>query len=290
MNRFAPCILVGLLKVAVGACGAQSGEQAPHEAEPVERDPGFFSGTYLRADRTDWVAEVEANTWYVAPGGDVSIGGVPLVDTARLNLDSPRATPMVEVQARFDPFTLSLRGSLLDVNDQAILPTATTLGVATFAASELVNTSYRLDEAVARLGYRMYQFDAEADQRGRARISAGVDLLSGLRLYDGSVGVSGPSGSVGSSFTHLEPLVGIAADVTFADRYEIQFQNTYAGTPKIDGQRSFSLDIQVTFKYRPFENAGVQVGYRIRRNFLEGDDYELDGAVAGVFAGLTLRF
>lgn len=260
------------------------------QAEPPPRRTGFFAGSYTRAQRPDWSTEVEANVWYGSPGGDISIGGTPLVATDRFNIDSPRASPMVEVHSRLDPWTISLRGSLLDVDSTTSLAEAAGLGPVTFAAGEAVSSSYRLDEFSVRAGYRVYQFDADANVYGRPLLSAGVDLVGGLRLYDGSIGVRGASGSAGASFTHLEPLIGFAADVSFADKYEIQIQNTHAGTPSIDGQRSFTVDIQVTFKYRATENAAVQLGYRIRRNILEGDDYELDGAVAGIFGGLTVRF
>ncbi len=300
MNRTA----IGILSVLLAAAGnAQpaDGPNADAPADPATQPAedtddsaapgrGFFSGTYRRAERPHWNAEAEANVWYVSPGGDLSLGGSQLVDTARLNVDSPRATPMLEVHGRFDPFTVSLRGSLLDVDGTSTLVTPTNLGAVTFASGETVSTSYRLDEAVLRVGYRLYQFDADANRRGRPLLSAGVDVLGGLRLYDGSIGVAGPSGSAGASFTHVEPLIGFAADVAFADRYEIQFQNTHAGTPEIDGQRSFTVDVQLTFKYRPIDNAAIQLGYRIRRNLLEGKDFEIDGAVAGLFAGLTLRF
>jgi hypothetical protein len=268
------------------AAAAEDGPDRPEQRQ----GRGFFSGAYEPAERRMWFLETEINAWYVSPGGDLSIGGSPLAETATLNVDSPQATPMVEAHARLDPFTLSIRGSLLDVDNAAQLPTPTTLGVVTYGAGEIVETNYRLDEAAVRLGYRLFQFDGDPDERGRPLISAGVELLGGLRVFDGSLGVTGASGTVGTSFTHVEPLIGFAADVTFADKYEIQFQNTHAGTPDIDGQRSFTVDIQVTFKYRPVENAAVQLGYRIRQNRLKGDDYEIDGAVAGIFAGLALRF
>ncbi len=307
MRRFGVVILSML---PAWACAAQAEGPPPRDAAPSQASPadqpadqpadepadpparryGLFSGTYERAPRPLWFAEVEANVWYASPGGEISVGGTPLVSSDRFNLDSPRATPMVEVHLRYDPWTFDFRGSLLDVDSRARLAEPATQGAVTFAAGEAVNSSYRLDEAVFRAGYRVYQFDADANATGRPLLSAGVDLLGGVRLYDGTVGFRGPSGAVGSSFTQIEPLIGFAADVSFEDRYEIQFQNTHAGSPEIDGQSSFTVDIQVTFKYRPVDNAALQVGYRIRRNILEGDDYELDGAVAGVFAGLTVRF
>ncbi|MEO0629457.1 MAG: hypothetical protein AAFY46_01855 [Planctomycetota bacterium] len=270
-----------------GAATDSSGEASTNEPP---RRYGFFSGTYDRAPRPIWLAEVEANVWYASPGGDISIGGTQLTGTAGFNLDSPRATPMVEAHLRYDPWTFTIRGSLLDVGARTTLTQAETLGAATFAAGDSVSSGYRLDEVVFRGGYRVYQFDADANARGRPMLSVGVDLKGGLRLYDGTFGVEGPVSSAGVSFTHVEPLIGFTADIAFDDRYEIQLQNTYGGLPTIDDRSSFTFDLQATFKYRFLDNAAVQLGYRIRRNVLVGSDYELDGAVAGVFAGLTVRF
>ncbi|MEO0632244.1 MAG: hypothetical protein AAFY46_16190, partial [Planctomycetota bacterium] len=129
-----------------------------------------------------------------------------------------------------------------------------------------------------------------ANARGRPLLSVGLDLKGGIRVYDGTFGVEGPISSAGASFTHVEPLVGFTADIAFADRYEIQLQNTLGGSPTIDDRSSFTFDVQATFKYRFVDNAAFQLGYRLRRTVLTGSDYELDGAVAGLFAGLTVRF
>lgn len=266
-----------------------AGDEQP-AAEPSLRNYGFFSGSYDRALRPEWDYELEANVWYVSPGGDISIGGSPKAPTASLNVDSPRAAPLAEIHARFDPYTVSFRGSLLDVDGVADLTGPLAVGPVAFAAGETVNANYRLDTADVRVGRRVYQFDGEPNERGRPLLSSGVTLEGGLRIYDASVGVIGPSGSAGASFTHLEPVVGVTAELGFADRYQIQLQNSFGGIFEIDGQDSYSVDIQVSFKYRPVDNASIQLGYRIRRNVLEGDDYELDGAVAGLFAGLSLRF
>lgn len=274
----------------VDAAAEPAAEPAAEQVAEPPRRYGFFSGTYTRAPRPYWHTEIEANVWYASPGGDVSIGGTQLTGTDGFNLDSPRATPMVEAHLRYDPWNLSFRGSLLDVGSTAFIGEPTTLGPATFAAGDAVTSGYRLDEFALRAGYRFYQFDADASARGRPLFSVGVDAMAGLRVYDGTFAVAGPGGSAGASFTHIEPLVGFTTDITFADRYEIQIQNTYGGSPTIDDRSSFTFDLQATFKYRPIDNAAIQLGYRIRRNVLVGSDYELDGAVAGVFAGLTLRF
>ncbi|MEL6499545.1 MAG: hypothetical protein AAF937_11145 [Planctomycetota bacterium] len=296
MRRWIAAILP-LLPAA--ACVAQSDDPQPAPTEAVEARPdtaepprryGFFSGTYERAPRPIWLAEVEANAWYASPGGDISIGNTEPTGTAGFNLDSPRATAMVEAHLRSDPWTFTVRGSLLDVGARTTLTEPVTLGPATFAAGDSVSSGYRLDEIVFRAGYKVYQFDADANARGRPLLSAGLDLMGGVRLYDGTFGVEGPVSSAGASFTHVEPLIGFTADITFADRYEIQLQNSYGATPTIDDQRSFTFDIQATFKYRFVDNAAFQLGYRLRRTVLEGSDFELDGAVAGVFAGLTVRF
>ncbi|MEO1715795.1 MAG: hypothetical protein AAFR76_01675 [Planctomycetota bacterium] len=296
MRRWIAAILP-LLSVAL--CAAQGDDPQPAPTDVVDAQPdtaepprryGFFSGTYEHAPRPIWTAEVEANAWYASPGGDISIGDIEPAGTAEFNLDSPRATPMVEAHLRYDPWTFTVRGSLLDVGARTTLSEPATLGPATFAAGDSVSSGYRLDEWVLRAGYRVYQFDADANAQGRPLLSVGLDLKGGIRVYDGTFGVEGPISSAGASFTHVEPLVGFTADIAFEDRYEIQLQNTLGGSPTIDDRSSFTFDVQATFKYRFVDNAAFQLGYRLRRTVLTGSDYELDGAVAGLFAGLTVRF
>jgi hypothetical protein len=266
------------------------------EARPViegARRLGFFSGRYERAAGREWTVEVEPSGWYASPGGSVAIGGGGLVETSALNLDSPVISPYVESHVRWDPWKLSLSGSLLTNNGTVTLDAPVTLGATTFFAGETVDSRFRLDSAEVKLGYSVYAFDSDPDAQGVALMSSEVDLVVGARYYDFGFRIEelgGAGARESGRIRHVEPLIGVRADVTFEDRYEIEVEANVGGSPEMDSRDSRSGNIQAAFKYRPSANTSIQIGYRLRVTDLRNDVLELNGAVAGLFGGVSIRF
>lgn len=270
------------------------------EARPVieeVRRLGFFSGRYERAAGRVWTVELEPSGWFASPGGSVAIGGdgngSGLVETAALNLDSPVISPYVESHIRLDPLKISLSGSLLTNNGTVTLDAPVVFGATTFVADETIDSRFRLDSAEVKLGYSVYAFDSDPDARGVALMSSEVDLVVGARFYDFGFRVEslgGGGGRESGRIRHVEGLIGVRADVTFEDRYEIEVEANVGGTPEMDSRDSRSSNLQAAFKFRPTSNTSIQIGYRLRVTDLRDADLELNGAVAGLFGGISIRF
>ena len=82
--------------------------------------------------------------------------------------------------------------------------------------------------------------------------------------------------------------------MNIVDRFDIDLQVLAGGFDAGRGHSSFSIEIVNGYTYRPIENVGVQVGYRLSWYSLQdGSDvnrFDYTGAVAGLFAGVVIRF
>ena len=89
---------------------------------------------------------------------------------------------------------------------------------------------------------------------------------------------------------HVEPIVGMKWEIEFERKFAIDFSSNFGYLPKLDDQSSSSLDLTAGFRYRPTPNLGVQIGYRLLVFDLEDDDVEAEGALAGLYGGISIRF
>ncbi|RNC82647.1 MAG: hypothetical protein ED559_12985 [Phycisphaera sp.] len=288
--------LAALLTLSVLAGGARCQDAVNAETdEPGERRYGFFSGDYEPSDPLEYTYEIEPFVWFVSPGGDVGYArGTELVDTENLSIDDPALYGGAEFHIIRDKWRFSLLGAVASQNGAAVQSTARTLGPLAVAAGDTVRTEIDINTYSLRTGYRVWEFEPDPNERGIPEISSAVEVVAGVRAFDYSLEseiiAGGTPGSVEGDMFHLEPIVGAKWEIHFQDQYTIDFSSNFGYLPEIDDQSSSSLDLTVGFKYRPTPNVGAQIGYRLLVFDLESDEVEAEGALAGLYGGIAIRF
>lgn len=288
--------LASLFMLSVVACGAQGQASVQTEAtDPPERRLGFFSGQYEQADALDDTFEIEPFVWYVSPGGNVGYaGGTPLVHTKDLSIDDPALYGGAEIHMIRDKWRFSLLGAVSGQHGAAVQDTARTLGSLSVAAGDTLRSEIELNTASLRVGYRVWEFQTDPTDEGIPEISSALELVGGVRAFDYSLEseiiAGSPSASVEGDMFQLEPIVGAKWEIHFRDLFTIDFSSNFGYLPELDDQSSSSLDLTVGFKYRPTPNIGAQIGYRLLVFDLQSDDVEAEGALAGLYGGIAIRF
>lgn len=287
---------VAVVFLACSALGAQA-QEAATEAAPEPRDDGlgFFSGDYELAEPEGYSVKFEPFVWYVSPGGDVGFGGdTPLVDTSDLSLDNPWVSGGAELHLGKDKWRLSLLGAHSQQNGDSVANSALMLNTLPVAAGDTIHAEFDMTVASVRAGYEVWSFAAEPNNEGIPRISSALEVVGGLRAFDYSleseINGGGPGMRVKGDMFHVEPIVGMKWEIEFERKFAIDFSSNFGYLPKLDDQSSSSLDLTAGFRYRPTPNLGVQIGYRLLVFDLEDDDVEAEGALAGLYGGISIRF
>jgi len=282
------------LACAAAGAGAQDVEPEPID-QPADQRQGFFGGDYELTERTEFDVEFEPFVWFVSPGGDVGFGGgSPLIHTSDLSLDNPRVLGGAELHLMRDKWRLSLLGAHAQQDGDMTAASSLTLGTLSVAPGDTLHAEFAMTVASIRVGYEVWSFATDPDENGTPEVSSRVELVGGLRAFDYSleteINGGGPGARVKGDLFHVEPIVGAKWEINFDDLYTIDFATNFGYLPKLGDQSSSSLDLTVGFKYRPTPNVGAQIGYRLLVFDLETDDVEAEGALAGLYGGISIRF
>jgi hypothetical protein len=124
--------------------------------------------------------------------------------------------------------------------------------------------------------------------------------VGGVRALDVSVdsvvlpmGSTGESGSAGDDALHAHPYAGVRWELEIREQFTIDLEVTLGGFESGDSE-SWSSDILVGFQWNPTQHFGAQIGYRQLLLGIESDEapqeFAWQGGLAGVYAGVTLRF
>ncbi len=242
-----------------------------------------------------WTVRFEPFVWYVAPGGDLKLpGGGQDVKLEVMDMDNPRLSPAAEFDLKFGNWRFTLGGfSFQGKTDASAATESGQIGGVSFSAGDLLKSELDLQSFQATAGYRVWE-EALNPRDGIYALVFGLDVLAGARIYDVSASVqqaAGPDVPSTSEF-FAEPIAGVRADFDFYRAFSIDLRTTAGYMP---GDRSvWSLDIALSGVYRPVENVGVMIGYRQLLFDLDSGDgdeeFRFSGGLAGLFAGIELRF
>lgn len=321
--------LIGVVLASALAAGAPAQTPAPAPTAPAP--PAHASGTETGADtggaeqgiasyRFPWTVRVEPRAWWVSPSGSVRLPGSTAagnggeVKIERLNLDTPRFAPYGEVTIRtpIEPdgsggdWRLTFGGGSYSLDrDQTTADTGFQIGSVSVNPGDAMRTGFDMTLFEATAGYRFYGYDFKAgSQRPEEAFDAALDVFAvgGVRLYDvgievqrltGSGGVGGGATVADSQQVFVEPFAGVRCEMELARNFEADLQVSVGGFADSD-KSSLSLDIQVGFAWRPWDQAGIQIGWRqIAYQLSDGQaplEFEYNGRMAGLFAGVTVRF
>lgn len=266
--------------------------------------------------RTDWKIQIEPLMWYWSPAGKIRLPansgtGAPSgggfsdsgsrVKASELNIDTPRFSPAGEAHFSIDRFRVTLSGAAYEIDrDGTPADEAFRIGSVEVAAGDELDVSFQFATAELTLGYNVWSKDFAADTDAeRAHLATPLVLrtyiLGGARLYSTDIGVRNLANgaSADASELFIEPVLGARAELEIAEAFTIDLQIS-AGYWADSDQSVSSVDIAVGFMYRPHPNVGLQLGWRqLAFDLSDGegvDEFEFDGQMAGVYAGITLSF
>lgn len=272
--------------LALWPAWAQAFEPPAGETAPAE------SAAAPEAQR-DWIVRLDVRGWYVAPAGELTLPSSGpagnAVKLSTLDADSPRFSPYGELSVQADRLLFTLAGANFSADRSTTATSAFRLGDVEITPGDTVRTDLDFTLAQASVGYRVFDHDFDAAGDNRIRIWA----LGGVRLQDLSFDVSEPgvNRTRRDVFTG-EPFVGVRTEGRLARDFYADLDLSVGAWP---GSRStFSFDVAVAFSWRPVSWFGAQVGYRLLITDTETGDgpgrFRFDGSMAGLFAGVTLRF
>lgn len=241
----------------------------------------------------------EPSVYYAAPGGKLRLPGAPSnVDSARLenlDLDVPRTSPFLEIHARADDWRISVSGFDVTLRDRGSVQTQSgVIGSLAYSAGDQLTSSMTFATGEVVLAHEL---GAPESLSGRKDpdFCIGFEAYGGFRFYDLTFDIRGPGGSITADQFFLQPIGGVKATMSIINRFTFDVSIGAGGFVEGAGKHSHSFDIVAGFMYRPLgENFGVQVGYRLfifdLQSGSESSRFEYRGAVAGLYAGLVLRF
>ncbi|MCC5785620.1 MAG: hypothetical protein JJU33_02835 [Phycisphaerales bacterium] len=299
-RRFgAASLAVGLLVSGAAAFSPDASGDAP------EARGDSLSRHYFEAPGSggDWTVQFEPSLWYAVPGGKVDMPGLETargeIDLIDLGVDNTGLRPSGEFIFRRGRWMGLVGGIYLEEeNDTALNQTISINGTAYDAGDRFEG---RLRFASGRLlgGYRIHSFQGGPTADGGYNFTSDVDIIAGARfthinwrLAAEDPGVS--RDSIRESRLFPEAIGGFRWTLGFIEQITIDTELTIGGMTTGDDDTAFSIDIIQGLAWDPHPNLGAQFGYRqllIRHNDGKGDDrFRYDGAIAGLYAGVKVRF
>lgn len=262
----------------------------------------------------EWTLQLEPSFWYVSPSGKVKLpvssgtgpGGFTTagdsVRVERLNLDTPRFEPAGEAHLSGGRWRFTFSGSHFSLDrENTPADEAFRIGSVVVAPGDPLDVSFEITSVDVTVGYRVWGRDFCAQVFTECPPNATDSLLrlyviGGARFTDVSFEVARDTAvraAAGADQLFGEPILGARAEVELAEQFTLDLQLTGGGLPAGDTS-SYSVDVMAGFHWRPHPNIGVQIGYRQLAYWLsDGDDedeFEYNGRLAGLFAGVVFRF
>jgi hypothetical protein len=304
-------VLVCAILVWAGvASGAKAQDEAPEETperQPQATEPRAEETHTIESAQQTWTIKFEPAMWYVAPNGKVRLPGSSGAGNGEtfvvgdLNLDSPRPSLFGELQFKRGDWRIILEGASVSTGDRgAIADESGQIGSAQFAPGDSLRSSLDLTTFSAAGAYAFYGFESEETSTGRVRARSTLLALAGARALDTSIDTvvfpmdsTGTPASVGYDSMHAHPYAGVRWELEVLEDFTVDVTTTLGGWSTGDSE-SWSSDILVGFQWNPTPYIGAQIGYRqLLLGIEDGEaptEFAWQGGLAGVYAGLTLRF
>lgn len=245
----------------------------------------------------DWRVQVNPRVWYVSPSGKIRLPSSTTpgaqIRVEDLNIDTPLASPAGELTLQFDSWRIALSGFNYGIERSASFPAATQFGDVNIAPGGSLGTNFDFTSIQAQLGYRVYDHDFGAPDGWPDRTVLRLDLVAGARFYDLDIDASSAGTTQTVERTFGEAFAGAHAELQIVRDFSIDLDLTAGGYG--DSSNSvFSLDVAVAFSWRFKDALALQIGWRqLAYDLTSGEgaaEFEYEGRMAGLFAGLVIRF
>jgi hypothetical protein len=285
-------LLMACLSAGTVALSAASAVQPPADDELWQAWDGVPVLTPA------WTVRVEADVWYAAIEGDVTLPGAPEGTSSTyledLNLDSPRVSPAGSVVLRHGAWRFDVAADSTGVEAGSTMVGFGQIGEVAYAPGDFLESDLRLTTIEATAGYRLLETRRGRTEDGHRRLVVSVDAQAGFRAAGMSLDVSGPSGTTGADEWFILPLVAASMEVELWERFSLDLGLSAGGMAGLGDQESSSFDVVVGFEWRPLAAIGVRVGYRLVGLGLSTgdgqDQFEFEGTSAGLIFGVSARF
>lgn len=253
--------------------------------------------------RPQWTLRFEPVAWYVAPEGNVRLPGSAAAgngDTltlADVNLDSPRLTPLGEFQLRRGDWRMLASGFAFSSEDRgAVMDEAGQFGDLDFAAGDTLRSSLDVYSFAVGAQYAFHEFESGEIAGGGTRLRSTLLAVGGIRALSAEIrtepGSGDSTGASGDAF-HAHPYAGLRWELELLEDFSLDVTTSLGGLTMGESE-SWSTDIVVGFQWNPTRHFGGQFGYRQLLMGIEEDEapteFAWNGGLAGVYAGMTLRF
>lgn len=277
-------------------CGEVARAQGEAPAQRAAAEPKLAA--------TDWTVALDLRAWYAGPGGDVRLRGAGSqeVSLTTLNVDSPRLSPAMELTLRAPrgdarglwggEFMATASLAHHSSERSATLGGALTLGTLALNAGDAVRTEFVSTQADLALG-QSWLLGGIGGADGRVQLRGAV--LVGARIAHLGLTATTPGGGrAQDDVSYAHPLLRAKIDAQLGPEFAIETSGSYGLLGDYAGG-----DAQVALTWSPNlgwreASLGVQVGYRIVILDIEkgegADALTASATVAGLFAGVTLRF
>lgn len=245
----------------------------------------------LRLDeRRAWNVQLEGRWWYPALNGSVQIAPGDSFEVEVVDADEPRSAPLAELTIRDGRFVFEASGFGYGFDQTKTAKQPFTAGGITFDRGDPVDVTIDYISAEATAGYSFPSIVGGKDKP----VDLFFDVYAGARMYDVDVGLGVPGGtSVLRGDTWIDPIVGFRMNLDMPEGLGLEVSLDAGGWP-IGDNTSFTWDVTVAFQWMVTPNAGVEVGFRhlsVDHSAGSGDGrFEFDAALAGLFAGVAIRF
>lgn len=273
-------------------------EPVKDAAAPELRGRELLPDARLTPKEERYTIRFEPSVWYAAPGGKLRMPGAPASAPQLLledfNLDRPRLSPFGELHVRSDDWRVSISGFAVSLNNQASQASqAGQVGPVPFAAGDRFISSVSVASGDCVIARELGAPDSINGTRDPT-LAVSFEAFGGVRFYDISFDFAAPAGATHINEFFIQPVAGLKSTLNVTSQVTIDVQLGAGGFTDGRDHASLSYDILVGFMYRPTENLGLQVGYRLFiYNLNDGPDtakFEYRGATAGVYGGLVFRF
>ncbi len=243
-----------------------------------------------------WVIRVQPRVWFVAPEGDLKIpssgGGGQTVDLNALDQDKPNISPYGEINIQADEWLFSFSGANFEGDSSRNAGSAFQLGDVAVASGDAFRTSLNISTFNLLAGYKVWQHNFDDPRENREAPIANIFRLwvvGGARIANFAFDIQSGGSSDSIDQTWVDIVGGVRAEAQILSDFSVDAELTVGG---LTG--STSLDLSVGLTWRPVDWVGAQFGYRLMRiNREDGagnQEFNLDGGLAGLFAGVVFRF
>lgn len=252
-----------------------------------------------------WTLKFEPAGWYVATNGKVRLPGTAGSGNGEsyrledVNLDSPRLSPLGELQLRRGDWRIRVSGVGVSTGTRgSVQPAAGQIGGVSFAAGDELRSEIDMYSFGADGAYAVHTFTTGTLREGGPKFRSTVLALVGVRAISADISsqvfTSGSGGATASGDAFgAHPYAGVRWEMDIYGDFSIDLATSLGGM-KLGDSESWSSDIMVGFQWNPTPSLGAQIGYRQLLFGVESGsapgELSWQGGLAGVYAGAVLRF